>query len=129
LSVRHALRLGLIVLLAGLTACVQTRGLVQPTPPQLMEQLRPGQQVYLRLIDGREFSGQIQRMETQRMSLRLDGGALQAVEYAEVEYIDTRVLTLGGSLMGLLKGVTVVVATAVGVAAVIVLVATVRVLR
>jgi hypothetical protein len=129
LSVRHALRLGLIVLLAGLTACVQTRGLVQPTPPQLMEQLRPGQQVYLRLIDGREFSGQIQRMETQRMSLRLDGGALQAVEYAEVEYIDTRVLTLGGSLMGLLKGVTVVVATAVGVAAVIVLVVTVRVLR
>ncbi|MFP5357519.1 MAG: hypothetical protein ACLGHI_03550 [Gammaproteobacteria bacterium] len=119
----------LIVLLAGLTACVQTRGLVQPTPPQLMEQLRPGQQVYLRLIDGREFSGQIQRMETQRMSLRLDDGALQPVEYAEVEYIDARVLTLGGSLTGLLKGATVVVATAVGVAFAVIAVALVGVFR
>jgi hypothetical protein len=129
LSARHALRLVLIVLLAGLTACVQTRGLVQPTPPQLMEQLRPGQQVYLRLIDGREFSGQIQRMETQRMSLRLDDGALQPVEYAEVEYIDARVLTLGGSLTGLLKGATVVVATAVGVAFAVIAVALVGVFR
>jgi hypothetical protein len=129
LSARHALRLVLIVLLTGLTACVQTRGLVQPTPPQLMEHLRPGQQVYLMLIDGREFSGQIQRMETQRMSLRLDDGALQPVEYAEVEYIDARVLTLDGSLMGLLKGTTVVVATAVGVAFAIIAVALVGVFR
>ena len=104
----HWLRTATIVLtLFSFTACTTMRTIQDPSPTGIQQEVEPGDEVRIALMDGRKFNVEVEKVGSDSLTGVTPKGKRYKFDYASIRWLEVEETDTGGVVGSIVGGIGV----------------------